>query len=267
MKKSSLKKRIRIILLTLITMLMFSSTAFAIWWATPGYEWALSNGLTKVKTNTQLKQTVALSDFYTIIVKYLKMKGISPRDETIQHEDNMDGIDNVAKGVFEIINGYNSRDSLTIQQYYIVENYIEHARNTLDQYIEYSQYLTRDSLKNIDLYLALSKYKAATLIENRSDREYVLSKIGTVKNSEILQYHILPYAENITRKEFLLVMYDLISATEKDNDAVINAFEEAGVLVGFDTGLELDKKITYSEMFTFLYRFEIFDFEQSKETE
>ena len=50
---------------------------------------------------------------------------------------------------------------------------------------------------------------------------------------------------------------------ERNNQAVISAFEETGVLVGFDTGLELDKKITYSEMLTFLYRFEIFDFGQS----
>lgn len=267
MKKNSRGKKLIMMLLALTTILMMSSSVFAVWWATPGYEWALSNGLTSVKSTSQLRQNVSLTDFYTTAIKYLKMKGISPRDETIQHEDNMDGVDNVAKGIFEIINSYNTRDSLTIQQYYIVENYIEHGRETLEKYIDYSQYLTRDSLKNIDLYLTLSKYKAATLIESRSDREFILAKLGTIKNSEIIQYHMLPYAGDITRKEFLLVMYDLISANEKDNDAVINAFNEAGVLVGFETGLELDKKITYSEMLTFLYRFEIFDFEQAKEVE
>lgn len=258
-KKSSAKRIIS--LLVIVIMILTSTTVFGAWWGTPGYEWALTNKLTTVKSTSQLKRNVSLSDFYATIIKYLNLKGIEPRNETIHHEDDMDGIDNVARGIFEIINGYNNRDSITIQQYYIVENYVEHARVTLDKYMDYSQYLTRDSVKNIDLYLTLSKYKAATLIGSRVERDYILSKLGNVKNREIINYHMLPYAGDITRKEFLLVMYDLISSNELGDDAVIEAFEEAGVLVGFDTGLELDKKITYSEMLTFLYRFEIFDFE------
>lgn len=267
MKNSSRFKISIIMCMMLIMMFAMSSNVFAVWWATPGYEWALTNGLTNIKSTSQLKQNVSLSDFYTVAIKYLKLQGISPRNESIHHEDDMDGIDNVAKGIFDIINGYNSRESLTIQQYYIVENYIDHGRETLEKYIDYSQYMTRDSLKNIDLYLVLSKYRAATLIGSRSDREYILSKIGYVKNSEIIQYNMLPYASNLTRKEFLLVMYDLISPIEKDDNAVIDAFYEAGTLIGFDTGLELDKKITYSEMYTFLYRFNGFDFDTDDESE
>lgn len=264
MKKSSRIKKI-IVMISLVATMLMTTNVFAVWWATPGYEWALTNGLTTVKSTSQLNRNVSLADFYSTVIKYLKLKGVSPTDETIHHEDNMDGIDNVAKGLFEIINSYNERESLTIQQYYIVENYVEHGRKTLEQYVDYSQYLTRDSLKNIDLYLDLSKYKAATLIESRSDREYILSKLGNIKNSEIVDYNILPYAGNITRQEFLLVMYDLLSTRDLDNEAIIEAFNEAGVLVGFETGLELDKQITYSEMLTFLYRFEIFDFEQTEE--
>ena len=104
------------------------------------------------------------------------------------------------------------------------------------------------------------------LIESRQDREMILARLGNIKNAEILYYNILPYAGEITRQEFLLVMYDLLSTNEKNNEAVIADFNEAGVLVGFETGLELDKKITYSEMLTFLYRFEIFEFGGNRET-
>lgn len=262
-KNSRLKKIISLLMIAIIVMACTNS--FAVWWGTPGYEWALSNKLTTVKSTSQLNKNVTLTDFYTTVIKYLRLKGIEPRNETIHHEDDMDGIDNVAKGIFTIINDYNTRDSITIKQYYIVENYVKHARKTLEDYIDYSQYLTRDSLKNIDLYLTLSQYKAATLIDSRSDREYILAKVNNIKNHEIINYHMLPYAADITREEFLLVMYDLISENEMSDDAVIEAFENAGVLIGFETGLELDKKITYSEMLTFLYRFEIFDFDGADE--
>lgn len=262
MRKTPCIKKI-ISLLLLLTILMANTTVFGVWWGTPGYEWALANKLTTVKSTSQLNKNVSLSDFYTTVIKYLQLKGITPRNETIHHEDNMDGIDNVSKGIFEIINNYNTKESLTIQQYYIVENYVEHAKTTLDEYMKYSQYLTKDNLKNIKLYLDLSKYKATTLIGNRSDREYILAKLGSIKNTEIIDYHMLPYAGEITRKEFLVVMYDLISTNEINEDKIIQAFNDAGVLIGLDTGLELDKRITYSEMLTFLYRFEIFDFESN----
>ena len=271
MKNSSRFKISIIMCMMLIMMFAMSSNVFAaFWWGDPGYNWALTSGLDNIKPKSQANQTMLLSDFYTLAINYLKLYKISPRNESIHHEDDMDGIDNVAKGIFDIINGYNSRESLTIQQYYIVENYIDHGRETLEKYIDYSQYMTRESLKNIDLYLALSKYRAATLIGSRSDREYILSKIGYVKNSEIIQYNMLPYASSLTRKEFLLVMYDLISPIEKDDDTIINDFYEADVLRGYGTGLELDKKITYAEAYSFLYRFGGFDFgtdDEADETE
>ena len=74
---------------------------------------------------------------------------------------------------------------------------------------------------------------------------------------------MLPYTEKITRKEFLLVMYDLLARTQNSDSTVLDSFYDAGVLIGYNTGLELDKKLLYSEMYSFLYRFEIYDFENS----
>ena len=267
MKKSSRAKGIMSLIVLVVTVMTCTTAFGVIWWGDPGYQWGRANGLTSVKSTSQLNKTVSLSDFYATVLKYLDLKDIEPKNKKIHHEDDMDGIDNVAKGIFDIINEYNKKESLTILEYYKVENWVKHAKKTLEDYMEYSQYMTRDSLKNIQLYLDLSQYKAATLIKSRSDREYILSRIGNMKNAEIINYHMLPYAADITRKEFLVVMHDLIADKSLSEDAVIDAFYETEVLQGYETGLELDKKLTYAEMLTFLYRFEIFDFGNVTEEE
>ncbi len=271
MKRKKVKNKI--IIFSAMTMLLLSAHTItygaAPWWGGAAYEYAITNGLTSIRTtnserNSQLKRDVSLSDLYTTILKYLELKGIAPKDRIIHHKDEMNNLDNVAKGIFNIVNDYNSKKQLTVQQYYIVENYVEHGRKTLEQYMDYSQYLTRDKLKNIDLYLALSKYQAATLIDDRAQRTRILSELGNIKNTGIIRYHILPYVSDISRQEFLLLMYDLLSDKSASDAEVIKAFQEADILRGFDTGLELDKPLTYREMYTFLYRFENFDFQQNK---
>ena len=69
-KSSRVKK---IVALLLAVMMLMSTTVFGIWWGTPGYEWALSKKLTSVKTTSQLNRYVSLTDFYTTVIKYLKM--------------------------------------------------------------------------------------------------------------------------------------------------------------------------------------------------
>lgn len=243
---------------------MFSSTCFAAWWGTPGYEWALSKGLTSVKSQKSLDQTVTMEDLYTTILKYLELKGVNPSQKTIHHNDDMTYLNNVVAGVFQMVNSYTSKTSLTPNEYRIVDSYIEHGRTTFDQY---RSYLTKNNVKNIDLYLALSKYKAANLIDDREYREYVLSQLGSVKHVEILAYGIIPYTGEMTRREFLLLMYSLLSDSSASDDSVIEQFEDTRVLEGYAGDLMLDKELTYSEMLTFLYRFEIFDFNSVEETQ
>ncbi len=256
-------KRVSFLTLLLCFVVMVGSVSFAAWWGKPGYEWALTNGLTGVKTDSQLYQTVELDDLYATILKYLSLKGILPRDGKVHHSDKMDGMDHVAKGLCDIINGYNDRTSLTIQQFYIVENYVDKGYKLLEDYKGYSQYLTREDLKNLESYLRLSKYRAAMLIADRSDREYALSKLGYIKNSKIINYGMIPYSTKISRREFLVLMYDLLSKSSYGSDSAINIFYDSGVLIGYDTGLELDKLINYVEMYTFMHRFENFDFDSN----
>jgi hypothetical protein len=260
----------KFILLLIIFTFCFSipTISFAAWWGTPGYEWAVRNGITGLKSRNQLLQDVELEDLYTTVLKYLKVKKVMPRSKSIHHVDDMQGIDNVAVGLFNIINSYNGRNSLTLQQYYIVENYVNKGLETLEKYRDYSLYLTREDIKNIDLYLALSKYKAATLVSDVQDRQIALSRAGYVKDAGIIEYGILPYVNKITRREFLLLMYDLLSPNLLNEESAINAFVNTEVVQGYSADyvkLELDKTLNYQEMYSFLYRFEIFDFETNSE--
>ncbi|MBO5179649.1 MAG: hypothetical protein J6B87_04820 [Clostridia bacterium] len=256
--KKHLKSSKHIIAVLLLTIILFTSNvSFAAWWATPGYEWGLTRGLTSVKSRTQLNQTVTHSDFYSIILKYLELKEIQPEGKLVHHADDMAYLNNVVAGMFNLINTYTSRSYLTPDEYRQVESYVEHARGTFERYKEY---LTRNSVKNIDLYLKLSQYKAATIINDREYKELALSRLGRVKNADIFTYGMIPYAGDITRREFLLLMFDLLSSQDLSDEQVITSFNEAGVLLGYQSDLMLDKQITYSEMLTFLYRFEIYDF-------
>ncbi len=262
MKFHSLNKKILIITILIMTILMSSSISLAYWWGTPGYEWALTNGLTGAKTKSQLDTTVELDDLYSTVLNYLAQKRIYPLNQKVRHEDKMDGMDNVARGIVDIINGFLDKKALTIQQYYVVENYTLKGYDTLETYKDYSQRLTRQDLKNLDSYLRLSRYRAATLIEDRSDREFALSRLGYVKNSKIVNYGIIPYSSKISRKEFLVMMYDLLtpSKSSPSTDFIIDSFFDTEVLIGYDTGLELDQLLTYTEMYAFLMRFETYDF-------
>ena len=261
-------KRInKILLILVIFCLVIGTNALAAWWGTPGYEWAVKNGLSGIKTKAQLDREVELDDLYSTILKYLSLKGVMARNTKIHHEDKLNELDNVAKGIVDIINGYNSREKLNIQQFYIVENYCKKGYEVLEKYRDLSMYLSREELQNLDIYLKLSKYKAAMLVEKRSDRDYALSRVGWVKNSKIINYGMMPYAEKITRKEFLLVIFDLLTdgGASWSDDSKLQSFEDAGVLIGYDIGLELDKNINYVEMYSFLQRLEYYDFSTHSE--
>ena len=161
------------------------------------------------------------------------------------------------------MNGYTTRTYLTPNEYRVVESYIDHGRDTFSKYSSF----IRNDVRNIDLYLALSKYKAATLINDREYREYVLSRLGNVRNAAILEYGIIPYTTNISRREFLLLMHSLLSSQNLSDQEVLNRFNDTGVLIGYQNDLMLDKNLTYTEMLTFLYRFEIYDFTYSASEE
>jgi len=271
MKINNLNKKVLILTILTSVIIMSCAMSFAAWWGTPGYEWALVNGLTGTKTKAQLDSTVELDDLYATILRYLSLKKVYPLNKTLGQEDKMDGMDNTAKSICEQIVAKMSKEHFNIQDYYVVEKLTTDGYDLLEKYKTYSQKLDREQLKNIEAFLRLSRYRAATLVEDRSDREYALSRLGYVKNANIVNYGVMPYTGKISRKEFLKLIYGLMTpasgpvngtgtTNSSNTDYAITAFYNAGVLIGYDTGLELEQLLRYSELYSFLYRMEIYDF-------
>lgn len=230
-----------------------------------GYEWGLSKNLTSIKTRSQLNSSVTLSDYYSIITKYLKMKNVVPSGRIMQdiYVENL--YNGAIEGLVNEVNYYIGANvkSLTPQQYRVVEELIDDSKRIMDEQIEF---LDRDNLKDLNLYLDLAKYRAATLLaeDSKIEREYknsILYKLRNTKYASSLEYGILPMCGEISRGSFLVLMHDLLSNnTSLSEDEIIKAYNEAGVLVGYDNSLYLNQNLKYSEMLTFLYRFEAYDF-------
>lgn len=265
-----MKTNIKILFITMLTFfVLIGSNCFAAgWWGTPGYEWARTKGLTSIKTQSQLSKDVTISDYYTVILKYLSMKKVEPKNVTVQNF-YVDGLYNGA--VVGLVKNINSRiststKSLTPQEYRRVEELISHGKETLNQYAEL---LPRDDIKNLNLYLDLAKYRAASLLteNSKAEKQYKNNTLYTLRNTKYassLKYGIMPMCGEISRKSFLVLMYNLLSDTTSTNeDTIIKSFNDSGVLLGYDDSLWLNKNLQYSDMLTFLYRFEAYDFGSS----
>ena len=267
-----MKKKVFIYIVMCTLFIFIGSNSFAAgWWGTPAYQWALTKKLTSVKTQAQLSKNVTLSDYYDIILKYLKLKNVSYKDEIIQ-KGRVEGIYNgVIEGILDDINSYiaPSVEELTPTQYRNVATLIDHSKTTM---AEYSNLLTRDDLKNINLYMDLAKYRAAMLLseDSKIEREYknnVLYSLRNTKYATSLKYGIMPMCGEMTRGAFLSLMYSLMTDKIADEESVAELFSESGVLLGYDNSLWLNQNIKYSEMLTFLYRFEAFEFNPSETSE
>lgn len=265
-----MKTNIKILFISMLTFfVLIGSNCFAAgWWGTPGYEWARAKGLTSIKTQSQLNRDVTISDYYTVILKYLSMKKVEPKNVTVQNF-YVDGLYNgVVEGFVKDVNSNitTSKESLTPQEYRRVEELISHGKETLNQYADL---LPRDDIKSLNLYLDLAKYRAASLLTENSkiEKQYKNNTLYTLRNTKYassLKYGIMPMCGEISRKSFLVLMYNLLSdSTSTNENTIINNFYEAGVLKGVEENskaLELEKNLQYSDMLAFLYRFEAYDF-------
>lgn len=257
--RNTKSKIVKSILIISVFATVISTSVFAAWWGLPGYEWAREKKLTTLSNNSSLNNKVSHENFYSILIKYLKMKGVEPKTDIIQHNDS-NNFNKALDGIVAEINNYLDKDSLTPKDYRNVVSYSEHIRKTINTN---ESLLSRDNVKSIDLYLSLVNYSAAVKIDDEAYKTYVLNNMGAVKYKELVTYNIKPYFGDISRKEFLTLMFSLLSNRNLSEDAIIKEFKDAGVLLGFDSEEEelgLAKNLTYAEMFTFLRRFEAFDF-------
>lgn len=255
MKKfSSAVKTMLILVIILANML---TVTFAAWWGTPGYEWCFSKGITPIMTQKEMSQTVSQADFYAIILRYLRYKGVEQGNDPIQTQGDTTQMNSTLLGMMQDIDEYISRDFLTPNEYRQVITYMDHAEGIVDQQ---QRLLSKDNIKSFNLYISLARYKAASLIDNSVYRMQEEAKYSNVKFVEILDYGLKPYYGSITRKEFLVLMFSLLSEQKVTEEDILIQYNESGVLLGYDNDLMLQKEITYSEIFTFLHRFETFDF-------
>ena len=260
-KVSNILKRTLILIIVLVNI---ASVAFAAWWETPGYEWCFSKGITSMMSQKEMNQVVELEDFYSILLRYLKYKNVDKGRNVLQTTGDISEMNMALIGMINDVNKYLILDGLTVQQYRQVMTYIEHAERTVEQQ---QDLLDRKDIKSFYLYLSLAKYKAAMLLPDTTYKIQEIEKHSNVKYAEVLEYGIEPYYGNITRKEFLVLMFSLLSEQNLSEADIITQYNEAGVLVGYENDLMLEKVMTYSEMFTFLYRFEIFEFNPVLEEE
>lgn len=282
MMKKNISRIIRSIVILTIVASTLSTSAFAAWtWSTPGYEWAREKRLTSITNTSVLNNKVTHANFYSILIKYLNLKGVRPKKEVRQDVENVNTFNKALQGVVSDVEEYITRDSLTPQEYRELVTYINHMRSVADGFDigtlpNNADMLTRDSLKDIYLYFSLAKYKAATLINDPSYKNLILKNmgptstynVGNVAYKEIIDYNIKPYFGDISRREFLILMFSLLSEQNVSDEEILTQFAEAGVLVGYEDGeYQLENPLTYAEMFTFLRRFEIFDFNPEPETE
>lgn len=264
MKKKT-SNLIKFVMILTVVITTFTTVSFAAWWGTPGYEWAKSKGLTTMANTTALNNKVSHDDFYTVLLRYLSYKGVMPKDSVRQRVGEFNSKNKALEGFVREIDAYISKESLTINEYRSLATYIEHLKGVIT---DNEIYLTRDNLKNFRLYLTIAKYQGAMLVGDSDYRALVTSNraptaahnIGAVKHKGLITYKIKPYFDDISRKEFLLLMFSLLSEQNVSDEDIIKQFEESGVLIGYNDDMMLEQDLTYAEMFTFLRRFETFDF-------
>jgi len=260
-----MKKILNVLKKSIIVMIIvanLTTLSYAAWWGTPGYEWCFSKGITSVMTQKEMEKTVELDDFYSVLLRYLKYKNVDKNRKVIQNIESTKNTNSALVGMMNTVNSYLVREHLTPNEYRQVITYIEHAEILVERQ---QKLLNRDEIKSFYLYLSLAKYKAATLIDDLEFKNEQIAVQSNVKYSEILDYGIEPYYGSVTRREFLLLMFSLLSDQNIEQNEIIKQYNDAGVLVGYENDLMLEKELTYSEMFTFLYRFEIFEFNPVEE--
>lgn len=254
-KISSNAKKVLILVVVLVNI---ATISFAAWWGTPGYEWCLSKGITNMMTQSAMNKKVEQEDFYAILLRYLQYKNVDKNKTVVQSLGNTSNMNAAIVGMMNSINNYITLTELSPDDYRKAITYIEHAEAIAEKQ---QKLLNRDELKSFYLYVSLAKYKAATLINDANYKKTEIAKYGNVKYASILDYGISPYYGDVTRKEFLVLMFSLLSEQKNvTEEKVITQFYEAGVVEGYQNDLMLEKELTYAEMFKILKQFEIFDF-------
>ena len=251
----------RIVLMMLMTIIILvPGIANASWYSEP-YNWAYSSGIIGKKSDKQLMENVSSQDFYTILFKYFEMKGVQPSYEYFKMDDYK--TDNyILVATERQLSTLASKDWLTNDEYKKAVTLIENANNILEKN---SKYFEASEIESIKYYLDVMDYILYTKIYDYEYKQQVIydyehSKqiyVTKPKNADLfIKYKLIPYYGDISREEFLNLMYHYTVAEGMtfSTGVSVGYYKYNNVLLGYQNNLMLTLKLNYAHMVTFLSR-------------
>jgi hypothetical protein len=120
------------VLIFVIVFANLATVSFAAWWGTPGYEWSFSKGFTPMMTQKEMNNVVEKEDFYAILLRYLRYKGVDKNRNVRQTLGSTRNINSALVGMMNEVNSYLVMPALNPSQYRQVITYISHAERTVE---------------------------------------------------------------------------------------------------------------------------------------
>lgn len=245
-------KKVAVIMLVLIVMIStLTNCCFAASWVNQGYAWARNNNLISAKTTNELLKDITISDYYTILFRYFDLKGLEPSTVYYKAEDYKS--DNyILVATDRQLTELARKEWLTNNEFKRAEGLITNARNVLDRN---AKYFTQEEITSIKFYLDNIHY---ILYSKIYDYEYK-SQISVKKTNfsdRFIKYRIIPSYGNITREEFLNLMFHFTQADGRtfNTAKTIDFFVDQKVLLGYNNNLMMTSRLNYAHITTFLSR-------------
>lgn len=244
-----MKKFVLTIILTIVLSIpVYSSTQ----WYAEGYTWAKDQKIITNKTKTQLLSNISPNDFYNMLFKYFDLVGvINPTDSYFKLDDYKS--DNYILVASERqLTAYMQKEWLTNDEYKKAASLISNARNVLDKN---KKYFDDSEITSINYYLNMMEYLLHSKIY---DYEYKLQiYVKKPANADkFIQYKLIPYYGEITREEFLnlLYYYTVANGSSFSTGLMVGYYKYNNVLLGYDNNLMLTSHLNYAHFVTFLNR-------------
>ena len=95
-------------------------------------------------TQKEMTKKVSQADFYAIVLKYLRYKGVEPGRNVMQTVGDVSSMNSTLLGMMNTIDKYVIKDSLTALEYRQVMTYMEHAEEIVDKQ---QNLISRDDIK------------------------------------------------------------------------------------------------------------------------
>lgn len=246
-----MKKIVMIMMITI--MLAVPATVNASWYS-EAYTWANSEGIIAKKTDAQLAKSVEPAEFYTMLFRYLKLVDVAPRTEYDDYfkMDDYKADNYILVATDRQLTSYAMKEWLTATEHKKAAELIKNARNILERN---PQYFEEAEKKSIEYYLDVMSYILYNKIYDYSYKKQV--HVQQPKNGELfIEYKLLPYYGEITRKEFLNIIYyyTVAQGSTFSSGVTVGYYRYYDVLRGYNHNLMLTEKLTYAHFVTFISR-------------